>query len=236
MEEVKLKYRENIATQIRRLFKTEFHCDGNNEDGLEVVTKEVPCSATELAKWQEQYSQLPRESETKYVWRPSLTRGDRIKLNKDEAQGYSGSGVFLPVEDKGTPWSQWAAYWAGALDPLERGSSSHPHFGIRPTNWNGAESGLPSVNAWQASGTPPALPDVIEGWRRWNDSFNKGPSWLSEVLCSTHSGSPEGSISFGSNDPGPFANVFGHVGRTGGAQPSGICSHLGGKCSRTNRL
>lgn len=50
MEEVKLKYRENIATQIRRLFKTEFHCDGNNEDGLEVVTKEVPCSATELAK------------------------------------------------------------------------------------------------------------------------------------------------------------------------------------------
>lgn len=64
----------------------------------------------------------------------SLTRGDRIKLNEDEAQGYWGPGVFLTVQAKVIPWSPRAAYWAGALDPLEKGSSSHLHFGIRPTN------------------------------------------------------------------------------------------------------
>ncbi|XP_075368315.1 uncharacterized protein LOC142414709 [Mycteria americana] len=80
-------------------------------------------NAIELAKLQEKYSRLPRETETEYVWRVSLTGGDRIKLSEEEAQGYWGPGVFLTVPDTRAPWSltQRAAYWAGGLDPLERG-------------------------------------------------------------------------------------------------------------------
>ncbi|KAK4817117.1 hypothetical protein QYF61_027980 [Mycteria americana] len=92
----------------------------------EIITKEIPYSATEateLAKLQDRYSRLPRETETEYVWRVSLTGGDRIKLSEEEAQGYWGPGVFLTVPDTRAPWSltQREAYWAGGLDPMERG-------------------------------------------------------------------------------------------------------------------
>ncbi|KAK4815916.1 hypothetical protein QYF61_010173 [Mycteria americana] len=58
-----------------------------------------------------------------YMWRVSLTGGARIELSEEEAQGYWGPGVFLTVPDTQAPWSfiQRAAYWAGGLDPVERG-------------------------------------------------------------------------------------------------------------------
>ena len=51
--------------------------------------------------------------------------GDRIKVLEEEAQGHWGPGVFLTMHDGREPWSltQRAAYWAGGLDPLERGES-----------------------------------------------------------------------------------------------------------------
>ncbi|KFU99171.1 hypothetical protein N339_02605, partial [Pterocles gutturalis] len=105
------------------LFPTEFQYEGDNESGTAVITKEIPHSPTELARLQEKYSRLPKESETEYVWRVSLTGGDRIKLNEDESQGYWGPGVVLTVDDTQAPWSltQHVAYWAGGLNPLEWG-------------------------------------------------------------------------------------------------------------------
>ncbi|XP_075351539.1 uncharacterized protein LOC142406476 [Mycteria americana] len=105
------------------LLKTEFQYEGGADTAPEVITKEIPCRVTELVKLQDRYSRLPRETETEYVWRVSLTGGDRIKLSEEEAQGYWGPGVFLTVPDTRAPWSltQRAAYWAGGLDPLERG-------------------------------------------------------------------------------------------------------------------
>ncbi|XP_068265467.1 uncharacterized protein [Nyctibius grandis] len=88
-----------------------------------MVTKEVPYTATELAKLKNEYSRNPTESETEYVWRVSLTGGDQILLSEREAEGYWAPGVFLTPGDHRAPWSltQQAAYWAGGLNPLERG-------------------------------------------------------------------------------------------------------------------
>lgn len=53
----------------------------------------------------------------------SLTGGDQIQLREKEAEGYWGHGVFLTTGDLQAPWSltQCAAYWAGGLNPLDRG-------------------------------------------------------------------------------------------------------------------
>ena len=85
--------------------------------------KEIPFSATELAKLKKDFSRSPKESETEYVWRVSLTGGDQILLTEKEAEGYWGPGVFLTTGNNRAPWSltQRAAYWAGGLNPLERG-------------------------------------------------------------------------------------------------------------------
>ncbi|KAK4832806.1 hypothetical protein QYF61_025674 [Mycteria americana] len=98
------------------------HC-GGTDITPEIITKEIPYSATELAKLQEKYSRVPRETETEYVWRVSLTGEDRIKLSEEAAQGYWGPGVFLTLPNTRAPWSltQREAYWAGGLDPLEWG-------------------------------------------------------------------------------------------------------------------
>ncbi|XP_072723419.1 uncharacterized protein [Ciconia boyciana] len=123
MEQAKRQLDERTAPQLRPLLKMEFQYEGGTDTAPEIITKEIPYSATELVKLQEKYSRLPRETETEYVWRVSLLGGDRIKLSEDEAQGYWGPGVFLTVPDTRAPWSltQRAAYWAGGLDPLERG-------------------------------------------------------------------------------------------------------------------
>ncbi|KAK4818852.1 hypothetical protein QYF61_020071 [Mycteria americana] len=118
MEQAKCQH-ERTAPQLCPLIKTEFQYEGGADTAPEIITKEIPYSATELAKLQDRYSRVPRETETEYVWRVSLTGGDRIKLSEEEAQGYWGPGVFLTVPDTRAPWS--LTQRAGGLDPLERG-------------------------------------------------------------------------------------------------------------------
>ena len=107
---------------MRPLIKTET-VDGGQGGAQQVTTRIIPYSPTVLGKIQEKYSRGPRETETEYMWRVSLTRGDRILLSEDEARGYWGPGVFLTTNDDREPWSlsQRVAYWAGGLDPMERG-------------------------------------------------------------------------------------------------------------------
>ncbi|XP_076217557.1 uncharacterized protein LOC143172198 [Aptenodytes patagonicus] len=107
---------------MRPLIKTET-VDGGQGGVQQVTTRIVPYSPTDLAKIQEKYSRGPRETETEYVWRVSLTGGDRILLSEDKARGYWGPGVFITTNDNREPWSltQRVAYWAGGLDPMERG-------------------------------------------------------------------------------------------------------------------
>ena len=57
------------------LVKTEHFCEDNNDDRPQVLTKEVPFTATELAKLRKDLVSAPRESETEYVWRVSLSAG-----------------------------------------------------------------------------------------------------------------------------------------------------------------
>ena len=44
-------------------------------------------------------------------------------FSEKEAEGYWGPGVFLTTGNRQAPWSltQRAVYWAGGLNPLERG-------------------------------------------------------------------------------------------------------------------
>ncbi|XP_052631320.1 uncharacterized protein LOC128136180 [Harpia harpyja] len=117
----KVFYPEDEGIAMRPLIKTETIDNGQNGRAPHVTIKTVPYSATELSKIQEKYIRLAKETETEYVWRVSLTGGDRILLSEDEAQGYWGPGVFLTTDDPREPWSltQWAAYWAGGIDQME---------------------------------------------------------------------------------------------------------------------
>ncbi|XP_072184206.1 uncharacterized protein [Excalfactoria chinensis] len=109
--------------QMRPLIKTEYTFDNSEDLDPQMNVKETPFSATELAKLKKEFSRSPKESETEYVWRVSLTGGDQILLTEKEAEGYWGPGVFLTTGNNCAPWSltQRAAYWAGGLNPLERG-------------------------------------------------------------------------------------------------------------------
>ncbi|XP_052553477.1 uncharacterized protein LOC128087677 [Tympanuchus pallidicinctus] len=114
---------EASPAQMRPLIKTEYTFDNSEDLDPQMNVKEIPFSATELAKLKKDFSRSPKESETEYVWRVSLTGGDQILLTEKEAEGYWGPGVFLTTGDSCAPWSltQRAAYWAGGLNPLERG-------------------------------------------------------------------------------------------------------------------
>ncbi|KFP93488.1 hypothetical protein N329_12445, partial [Haliaeetus albicilla] len=105
------------------LIKTEYVYENDSDDRPQVITKEVPLTATELAKLKKDFARAAKESETDYVWRVSLSGGEGILLSEKEAEGYRGPGVFLTTGDRRAPWSltQRAAYWAGGLNPLERG-------------------------------------------------------------------------------------------------------------------
>ncbi|KGL93484.1 hypothetical protein N301_02881, partial [Charadrius vociferus] len=116
---------------VRPLIKTQYAYVNEDDIHPQIRTKETPYSATELAKLKRDYGRLPRESETEYVWRVSLTGGDQIPLSEKEARGYWGHGVIAEMNridhpdtgDSSSPWSstQRAACWAGGLNPLERG-------------------------------------------------------------------------------------------------------------------
>ncbi|XP_064361548.1 uncharacterized protein LOC112984442 [Dromaius novaehollandiae] len=106
------------------LVKTEYIYEDDSHNCPQVVTKEIPFTATELAKLRKDFARMARESETEYVWRASPSGGGNgILLVEKEAEGYWGPGVFLMTGDRQAPWSlaQRAAYWAsGGLNPLER--------------------------------------------------------------------------------------------------------------------
>lgn len=83
----------------------------------------TPWSPTELLKLKEKYSRRAGESETEYLWRVSLQGGDMVMLNEEEAGGFWGPGVFLTSLPGDHHYSLTArvAYWAGGMDPQERG-------------------------------------------------------------------------------------------------------------------
>ena len=114
---------ETPITPLHPLIKTEYTFDNSEDLDPQMNVKEIPFLATELAKLKRDFSHSPKESETEYVWKVSLTGGDQILLTAKEAEGYWGPGVFLTTGNNCTPWflTQRAAYWAGGLNPLERG-------------------------------------------------------------------------------------------------------------------
>jgi len=59
------------------LLKTEFVYEDDGDNRPQVITKEIPFAATELAKLQKDFARTARESETEYVWRVSLSGGER---------------------------------------------------------------------------------------------------------------------------------------------------------------
>ncbi|XP_069626013.1 uncharacterized protein [Haliaeetus albicilla] len=105
------------------VIKTEYVYEDSSDDRPQVITKEAPYTATELTKLRKDFSRMAKESEMEYVWRVSLSGGDGILLSEKEAEGYWGPGVFLTTGDYRAPWSliQRAVYWAGGLNPMERG-------------------------------------------------------------------------------------------------------------------
>lgn len=114
---------ENCCPHFRPFIKTEYNYINYEDVDPHITTKQPPFSTTELAKLKKEFGRLPHESETEYVFRVSLTGGDQIKLTEQEASGYWGHGVFLTTGDKRDSWSltQRAAFWAGGINPLERG-------------------------------------------------------------------------------------------------------------------
>lgn len=71
---------------------------------------------------QDKFSRKPGKTETEYLWHVSLTGGDRILLSNDEAGGFWGPGVFLSGGPDGhQSLTSRVAYWAGGMDPRERG-------------------------------------------------------------------------------------------------------------------
>ncbi|GAB0209392.1 hypothetical protein GRJ2_003404900 [Grus japonensis] len=121
-EELRAVTEPDPTPKLQPLIKTEVMYDSKDAEPA-VTTEEIAYTVTELAKLQVKYSRQAKETETEYVWRVSLTGRDRIRLLEEEAQGYWGPGVFLTVDDEREPWSltQTVVYWAGGLDPLERG-------------------------------------------------------------------------------------------------------------------
>uniref|UniRef100_A0A8C3Y7W9 Uncharacterized protein n=1 Tax=Catharus ustulatus TaxID=91951 RepID=A0A8C3Y7W9_CATUS len=114
---------EYCCPKLRPVIKTQYDYLNRDDTDPHISSKETPYTPTELAKLKKEYGRLPHESETEYVFRVSLSGGDYIQLSEQEACGYWGHGVFLTTGDKRYPWSltQRAAYWAGGLNPLERG-------------------------------------------------------------------------------------------------------------------
>ncbi|XP_063280806.1 uncharacterized protein LOC134565238 [Prinia subflava] len=114
---------EYCCPHLRPLIKTEFNYIGDDDYDPHITSKETPFTATELVRLKKEYSRLPHEMETEYVFRVSLTGGDQIKLTEQEASGSWGHGVFLTTGDKRNAWSitQRAAFWAGGINALERG-------------------------------------------------------------------------------------------------------------------
>jgi len=76
-----------------------------------------------VGKNKDKYSRQPSESAVEYMWRVSAKDGDRIMLSEDEVGDSWGPGVFLTTipADHCYSLTARAAYWAGGMDPRERG-------------------------------------------------------------------------------------------------------------------
>lgn len=75
----RLEKLETPVAPSRPLIKTECTFDNSKDLDPQTNFKEIPFSATELAKRKKDFSLSPKESETEYVRRVSLTGGDRIR-------------------------------------------------------------------------------------------------------------------------------------------------------------
>ena len=60
------------------LVKTEYVYEDDSDNRPQVITKEVPFTATELAKLKKDFERTAKESETEYVWRVSLSGGNFV--------------------------------------------------------------------------------------------------------------------------------------------------------------
>jgi len=82
------------------LVKMEYVYEDDGDNRPQVITKEIPFLATELANLRKDFARTMRESETEYVWRVSLLGVDGILLSEREAEGYWGPGVFLTTGNR----------------------------------------------------------------------------------------------------------------------------------------
>lgn len=63
---------------VRSLVKSEYQHEHGEYESSQIITKEVPHSATELVKLKKDFSHSPRESEVEYICRVSLFGGSDI--------------------------------------------------------------------------------------------------------------------------------------------------------------
>ncbi|XP_040434397.1 uncharacterized protein LOC121080446 [Falco naumanni] len=106
---------------LRPLVKIETAVD--DDDEIHTTTHTMPWTPAELERIREKYSRQPGKSAVEYVWRVSAEGGDRIMLSEDEVGDTWGPGVFLTaiLGDHCYSLTTRAAYWAGGMDPQERG-------------------------------------------------------------------------------------------------------------------
>jgi len=57
------------------LVKIEYIYEDDGDNRPQIITKEIPFAATELAKLRKDFERTARESETEYVWRVLLSEG-----------------------------------------------------------------------------------------------------------------------------------------------------------------
>ncbi|GAB0204356.1 hypothetical protein GRJ2_002901200 [Grus japonensis] len=95
----KVKKLEPLSSQP--LVKTKYIYDDEQDQSPQVTTKEVPYTAVKLVKLKKEFGQTPKESETEYVWRVSLSGGDQILLSERQVEGYGG--VFLTTGNHRAP-------------------------------------------------------------------------------------------------------------------------------------
>lgn len=105
---------EKLPVLLCPLIKTEYIYEGSDDDTPYITMKEIPYMASELVKLKKGYSQTPKESETEYVWRVSLTGGDQILLPENDTERFWGAEDdpdLLPKEQlfglvDSTPWRE----------------------------------------------------------------------------------------------------------------------------------
>jgi len=104
---------ENLVTLLCPLIETGHAYEESKGRYSGDCIREVPYSATELAKLKKDFGHTPRKSETEYVWTVPLTGGDQIPSIEKESEGYWGPGIFFTTGNHCASWSlaQRGDYW-----------------------------------------------------------------------------------------------------------------------------